>query len=93
MPCCTRYAASKLAWCKVRDAAHEKVLDKLGESNKREGYRDRREIEDRRARYGTRQPRNYVEAVSIESGVVFHFSEGNKDVLGDRLQERRDKGV
>jgi hypothetical protein len=93
VPCCTRYAASKLAWCKVRDAAHEKVLDKLGESNKREGYRDRREIEDRRARYGTRQPRNYVEAVSIESGVVFRFSEGNKDVLGDRLQERRDKGV
>ena len=91
MPCCTRYAISKLAWCKVRDAAHDKVLDKLGESNKREGYRDRGEIGDRRARYGAGQPRNYVEAVSIECGVVLLFSERNKDVLGNSMQERRHK--
>ena len=85
MPCCTSYAAAKLARCKVSDTAHDKVLDKLGESDKRERYRDRREIGDRRVRYGARQSRNYVEAVSIECGVVFLFSEGNKDVLSNRL--------
>jgi len=91
VPCCTSYAASKLAGCKVGDTAHDKVLDKLGESDEWERYRDRREIGDRRVRYGARQPRNYIEAVSIECGVFFHSGKGNKDVLGNGLQEWRDK--
>ena len=91
MPHCTSYAASKLARCEVRDTVHDKILDELGKSDERERYRDRREIGDRRVRYSAGQPRNNVEAVSVEGGVIFLFSKGNKDVLGNSLQGRRDK--
>jgi hypothetical protein len=63
--------------------ADDKVLD--------ERYRDRREIGDRRARCGAGQPRNHVEAESVECGILFLFGEGNKDVVRNSLQKRSDK--